>query len=504
VDVVTKYQLKDGEWITKLRPTLDGSQPGRKEWVDPSLTQYTTQHLFEAMAFSRQHHIIGGSLVDYTSFFTILNRNIQDIPSNCVFWQLPGEEWKFHYIHGHAFGEKTTPFSADVLASLLQKIQTHHIDKRCEYRHFLIRRVDDTMILHSDTLRVDITTPTRTPKQDAKVALTIFAAVCARAGVPIQHTKTKRCEMINIFDGYAFCWGTNRIGYPSDKASKLIDFIDRILKIADQSQHQRAAKKNKTSVFRNGPTLYKLLQSVVGQLEYAALVWFYYRPLILPIRHCYQYLDPKHTPTVSPTAYSALTKFRYIASQPQAAWVPIQHYFVNHHGPSVRLWTDASGEYGIGGHTHYEDTTRLCFAKLIPQGWKLHDSTIRKGISTTWLELLALYAILIQQGTNWNNYTVHWYTDSLACNLIVQNTASKIPSVNQLLHLVYLHCSKHTIQIAPTWVPREHNKLADMLSNINFADFYLLTQFRPEDVVSIHRSTYRKAEKTLLDLPASQ
>lgn len=318
--------------------------------MDPELVQYTTQHLFQAMAFGVVNNIIGSSLVDYTAFFTILNRNILDIPSNCVVWKISEEEgWQFHYLHGHAFGEKATPFSADVLASLLQNIQQHHIDLRCHFRHFLIRRVDDTMILHSDTPSEVPVEHRRTPRKDAALALAIFKKVCTRAQVPIQETKTRECEDSSLFDGYCFDWPNRRIGYPRDKARKLYDYIDQILRIADKfaTRHQNCEWNRTTEVefeekahsrsmeinekvsltgFQNDsgqgaftvgyhskhvPTLFKLLESVVGQLEYATFVWFYYRPLILPIRRCYQHLprNKNYVPVITQEAYKALESF---------------------------------------------------------------------------------------------------------------------------------------------------------------------------------------------------
>jgi hypothetical protein len=493
IDIVEKTKFHDdGTQSTKYRPVFDGSQPGRKEFTLKNQLQYTNQSIYELMAFSISYHTTSGSLMDYEAFFTVLNRNHNDVASNCVHWDL-GDGPKFHYLLSHGFGEAHTPFCADTLGSLLQTTQQHEINTTCDYKHFLIRRTDDTLVAHSTT-RSQISllhnaTP-RSPKVDALHAMQIIDTVCNHATVPIQHKKTKIAEHTSLFDGFIFHWTRNNgsIGIPQDKKHKLI------LTIA-QVRYKFKNGREPTHKFFSILSHSKLIESLVGQLEWASQVFYYLRARIPAIRSV-NYRSPWHKPTLSQQAMDSLTVFHNACDLPGHTYVPFTHYFEQ--PPQYTIYTDASGKYGLGG---YSSTlrARYFFSAPIPEGWNLHLSTSNSKLSSTWLELFTFFVVLTMKGKNYANSSIQWYTDSHASTTAMHNCASNTPHLNALLIPIFHILTKYSISVTTTWLSRDSNTGADALSKLNVNEFCKTHNFHLNEQVSVPPTCFQKGWRILSD-----
>lgn len=209
------------------------------------------------------------------------------IASNCVYWGL-GDGFKFHYLLSHSFGEAHTPFCADTLGALLQAIQQHEVDTSCHCKHFLIRRTDGTLVTHSTTrsrLSLLYNATPQSPYLDAKQAVHTIHTVCTNAAIPIQHKKTKIAEHTSLFDGFIFHWTLNN-GSIHDKKHKLLRTIAQV-------RYKFKNGKKTSHKFFSILSHSKLIESLVGQLEWASQV-FYYLHARIPAIRAVNYRSPWH------------------------------------------------------------------------------------------------------------------------------------------------------------------------------------------------------------------
>lgn len=452
IDPVT-FNTKD-----KFRCTLDGSAPGRKDYVPKVDCQYTTTRIINIMADALYYRVWAGSLLDYEAFFNYLHRHSTQIPSNAIIWDI-GQGWQCHYLLTHGFGEAHTPAAADLHGDTLQKIQQRHINHHTLYHHVLHRRVDDTLILHGTVPQITGTSSIlRTLEHDAKIAITTFTNVCKLAKQPLQNTKTDETNHISRFDGFDFKWDFHynhsqhkgAIGYPADKQHKLLPLLTQAL--------------STKSITR------KTAESLTSSLEYATQVLYYYRPYLPPIRHSWLRLPHDHIKvTFTPAARSALQKFQSLFQHKRTLYVPFTHFFDDPHGPNIQLWTDASGNRGIGGYACISRSTKatpMFFTTPIQPSWNLHMDTHLAGISSTWLELVGLLYALHTAGTQWRHTSIQWTTDSSPAHNAMHNHNSSTPAINKLLEAIFTHCTRNSIHISTTWVARKFNKGADLLSRL--------------------------------------
>jgi hypothetical protein len=492
IDIVAKVKFdNNGIQSTKYRPVFDGSQPGRKEFTLKKELQYTNQSIYELMAFALSHNVIFGSLLDYEAFFTVLNRNYNDVASNCVYWDM-GDGFKFHYLLSHGFGEAHTPFCADTLGALLQTIQQHEINTTCDYQHFLIRRTDDTLVTHSTTrsqLSLLHNATPQSPYMDAQQAIHTIHTVCTNAAVPIQNKKTKIAETTSLFDGFIFNWSLHggSIGVPQDKKKKLL------LTIAQVRHKFRTNRTDPNHKFFTKLSSTKIIESLVGQLEWASQVFYYLRSRIPAIRAT-NFHSAWEKPQLSSQAKESLEIFHNVCDFPGHTYVPFSNYFEQ--SPSFTIYTDASGKDGIGGYSTTPGS-RYFFTESIPTEWNLHLTTSLTNLSSTWLELFALFIVLTIHGTTYANASIQWFTDSNACTKAMRNCASNQTQLNLLLIPIFHLLTKHSICITTTWIPRTSNTGADDLSKFHIQEFCDTHDFDIIEQVFVPHACFQKGRMIL-------
>jgi len=133
----------------------------------------------------------------------------------------------------------------------------------------------------------------------------------------------------------------------------------------------------------------------------------------------------------------------------------------------VDLFTDASGNDCFGG---YMDglfwSEPLTAEQVLPTTIVAKDKDgedhSELSLATLYLELVAIYYMIIVARRRLHNKIVRWTTDAQAAAQAWLKQSSKHKATNRLLVLMGDHCTAHSVIMEARWVPREQNTLADM------------------------------------------
>lgn len=123
----------------------------------------------------------------------------------------------------------------------------------------------------------------------------------------------------------------------------------------------------------------------------------------------------------------------------------------------INVYTDASGERGIGGHWGDDGGCIDAFARPY--------SGAEKTKTIVFKEVLAVLEACKRWGASWSGCHIIYHIDSqvisLALNALNRCRSSKTQAIIRGIHA---SAAKHRFSFSSTHIPREHNKLADALS----------------------------------------
>ena len=142
------------------------------------------------------------------------------------------------------------------------------------------------------------------------------------------------------------------------------------------------------------------------------------------------------------------------------------HFFTT--TPDITLVTDGSGTGGIGGYTN----TGHFFSHQLPSKFNQHASEEQvdseKGLSSQWIELVALYVAVKTMLPSLANKAVDWYTDSQPAFNAYKNQRATSDKSNYILMQIDAITVANNIAIQPCWHPRTTPpaRIADDLSKL--------------------------------------
>jgi hypothetical protein len=441
----------------KSRAVVDGSHgpagTDRGAWVNPAHISFMVPITIMLMAaYILCYDITSASLFDYTSFFETIPLCTTEIPTNCYFWK--GQFWWFL---DNLFGCVTTPFSADMHARVLQMAQQADMDSVSRCVHFIVRRVDDSIVLHPEADAASI------PAVNAA-----FVAVCTAVKQPLQTAKTQIAKPVAMFDGALWDLPGKRLGYPASKQINVLIHIahalgmrlgDLVKKVPTPHRAQLRALVRAAGVQMGRPFTRKAAESLTGKLDYAVVALVHLRNRVQPIRASWIRLPSDHNKvTFSQEAVDCLHHFLALFCELQPLWFPLRNLFVRPH--DVEIYSDASGKDGFGAF----GPSFFFFAEHLPQEWNLHLGTLPPGVSTGWLELASLLMIVVVRHQQLPNKVVRWFTDSEVSMYAWQSGRSPIPAINSLLWAIQTRCARSSITVIAEHIYREQNEKADLLS----------------------------------------
>ena len=123
------------------------------------------------------------------------------------------------------------------------------------------------------------------------------------------------------------------------------------------------------------------------------------------------------------------------------------------------VFSDASGT-GYGGYVVEK------LGNIIAKG---NFDQFEKQTSSTYRELLAVKYILLSFPKILENENIEWFTDNNnVCRII--NRGSTRHHLQNLAIEIFNVCLLHNIEIYPTWIPRELNEIADIISKSKDTD----------------------------------
>ena len=117
------------------------------------------------------------------------------------------------------------------------------------------------------------------------------------------------------------------------------------------------------------------------------------------------------------------------------------------------------------------------------------------SLSTAYLELVALYHLLVTLGRRARGKVLRWTTDAQVsvANWIQQS--SKNHATNRLLSLIGDYCTRNSILVEARWWPREQNTLADSLTHADMYTYCRNARVSPIEQVPVPRHAIKRAAK---------
>ena len=362
MDILSKIR-PDGK--EKLRVTCNGKYPGgdmiqhsRKAWTPRTHVSYSQDSSTLQMARYMYHPPRCSIVSDLKNAFEKLKKHPHEIAANCLRWD-PGQEmwtklmehvvWTgsgprepggaiYWYSAVHLFGLSGTPAVANLSFGLVA-LEQLEVARTFDPHATLSRRTDDTMI----TLTQHVT--------DAQVEECAKACfrVNERSGHVLQTKKTEVNETCPRFDGFLWCFATQRVGLPEDKGKAIGAMIAAMLRGSDQGRYRSVA------------------ESLQGKLEHVATAIPTVLRFIVAFRHCW--IKLKHDRDVvnlSQEARADLQRLaRLLRDGQDRLWFKFGQHFIDG-APAIVFATDASGlaHKGFGGY-------------VVPGPRTLEQSTIR-------------------------------------------------------------------------------------------------------------------------------
>ena len=121
--------------------------------------------------------------------------------------------------------------------------------------------------------------------------------------------------------------------------------------------------------------------------------------------------------------------------------------------PVTKVYSDASNS-GIGACFTFEKKKYFIHKNF---------SEKEKIKSSTWRELEAIYFSLVSLPNILNGNTLFWHTDNFAAAKIVESGSNKPELQTKAIEIFHI-CKMKNINLKTTWISREYNKEADLIS----------------------------------------
>ena len=368
-----------------------------------------------------------------------------------------------------AFGQCQTPSKAERHAELLQSLQEQRTAAAAGRPVHFSRRCDDTIhpIPPGDCDR-------------AQEYATIFLDVCREANQPIQPTKVKVGVSVFKFDGYRF---------------DLAAFPDNIHGVHPGGigiDHVRAKHiTEKISAVLAGTTR-KEVERLLGLIEWVAIITPHIRSLIVTLRRAMYTvkLDTDTVPTANRELHSDMQRMLTHFKQPRM--VPFYHLY-KLTPPEVDLYTDASGNDAFGGWMEGLFWTEpLTEAQVLDPELVAAGDSEELSLCTGYLELAAMFLMIMTAGKRLFNRVVRWTTDAQTAARAWTRQSSKHHATNRLLAVIGSHCTAHAILMEPRWIPREENHIADALTHADILYYCSHRCVSRDEQVAVPRKAVRR------------
>lgn len=328
-------------------------------------------------------------------------------------WWLLGFEWKgSHYIERFLpFGLRTSPFIFDLFAKGLHWMLLN------EGLKYILHYLDDFLGIIP-------------PDEDAKPYTETFDSLCETLGLKVNKKKDKLHTIVD-FLGIELDTNSMQARLPEEKLQKAIKLVN-------------SALKKKSIPLEE-------LQTLVGFLAFASKV-------IVPGRAFLRRLYNALYSEVGIIRLSSPIKedLRWWKNfLPQ--WNGI--YLMQQSKPIVKIWTDASGSYGIGGYIlqEYESLNHISTTKA----FSMRFSTRHRPMHINVKEMIAVLRALNHFGTS--GCEVNLYCDNWAVVQGLRKSSIRGAAMEPLRKIAML-AALTNVTINAIWIPTKQNYLADMLS----------------------------------------
>ena len=480
-DVKLKFDLDERGEVTgtkKYRPYIDGratrvEQRNIGAWCHPRNRQYCSETVHETVTALIANEAVAVNVYDYEKFYLHSPRRLETVPRNAIYWQRRGAAAPTYiYPLDDLFGHVSTPAKVERHAMLLQTVQEARLSAALGRPVKINRRTDDSLVpLRKEELH------------RAEELADIFAAVCKTANQPLQRTKVQVCKQIFKFDGCLWDlahFADNRhgvhpggIGIDEPRAALILRNLRLVLQGADR----------------------KHLERLIGTLEWVAALTPHIRALVNTARRC-MYRVQNDTDLVRLDAETT-TDIQRLTNHFQPGpprFVPFYKLYCLS-PPEIDMWTDASGFDAFGGYME-----GLFWTEPLTEAQRLTPEMLSRGeedpelsLCTGYLELVALYYMVLTAGRRLRNRIVRWTSDATVAVQAWTKQKSKHHASNRLLAALGHHCTANAIVVESRWWPRKDNHLADSLTHADIYRYCLLRRVSPNEQVPVPRRAVSRA-----------
>ena len=290
-------------------------------------------------------------------------------------------------------------------------------------------------------------------------------------GIPTQWKKLKWPNWRQIILGWLYDTRAQTVSLPAGKAIAYIAHITKII------------RERRSGVFK------KVLERIIGELEHAAVAVYPGKARLRNLHHalhldCYDY----KTKIYLDDATIRDLKW-WIFALKHMNGIPLTWIFSDPTLFHDEVWTDAAlkGDLkvgGMGGCTDsgyaYQLDNRQTLAYAV--------SLRRKGVDIMLLELLALYAMMVQMAPRWQYKNVRLWCDNRAVVYAVSD--KKAPLIRRDMNHIIIEMCKLSVEYRfrfwIEWIKGDFNILADRLSR--FKKLYVVDDQDPDQFHYFQRS----------------
>ena len=470
-------EAHDGSQSIKWRPYIDGRASRHEHrnvgaWGHPRNRQHTAENVHDTITAFIAYDTACVNVFDYEGFYLTIPRTTASIARNAIYWQRPGATTpSVIYFLDDLFGHVATPAKVERHADMLQRIQTDLISTAAGHRVHISRRTDDSLVLISSD-----------EAHRANEYADIFVSVCRSAGQPIQRTKVLIGVSAFKFDGYWFdlnyC-ANNRHGVHPGAVG-----IDKA----------RARRIHTQLCAAIGGSTRKDVERLIGKLEWVAATALapHLRALVNSVRRA-MYLVPRDDDQV-PVNQETRTDLQRLTSHfNHPRMIPFYKLY-KLTPPELDIWTDTSGNDCFGGHMEGMFWTEPLSPDQI-LSTELDKDEDRLSMCTCFLELVALYLMLVTADRRARDKIIRWTTDAQASVGAWTKQSSPHHATNRLLSLMGDYCTRHSILVEARWWPRELNHLADSLTHADIYEYCRIARVSPREQVRVPRHAVRQLAK---------
>ena len=467
----------DGSQKIKFRPFVDGRATRTNErnlgaWSDARNRQYTQQTIHETITRFIVDRTASVSLFDYEDFYLTMPRCRSSIPRNAIFWKRRGRDRPtVIYPMDDLFGHVTTPAKVELHAALLQDVQERELAAAAGHPMLISRRTDDSVLPM---------TAEEAPR--AQEFANIFLNVCANFNQPIQRSKVLLGVVKFKFDGYWF----DLNAFPNNRHGAHPGAVGIDQRRADDIHLRlRTAIKGSTR---------KHLEELIGLIEWVATLAPHMRALLCTMRRAmHKVRQDFDLVPIDEEARTDMQRLMALHTKPRMTPFYLLYKLTP---PQVELWTDASGNDHFGGYIPGDCgifyTQKLSESQVLDLELNLPENEDELSKCTCYLELVALWYMIVCAGKRLHSRVARWTTDAQASQKAWIRQSSGHHATNRLLALLSHHCTLHSIVLEARWVPREDNHLADILTHACIDQYCSLTGSNPSQQVKVPQRAIRK------------